>query len=489
MIKMTEYMALGKPIVAFDLPEHRVTAQAAALYVPPNDELEFARALAQLMDDPARRQAMGSFGRRRIEMELAWRYSVPKLLEAYRTLFPEPPGESLPSYDTIQKGDRMIVRDSSTPGHLCLKRDPDGSLSAGYHIRISHAAEDPEWDAFLAETPGGHHVQTSLWAQVKAALGWRIARIVVTQGEHIVAGGQVLLRPLPVVGAIGYVPRGPLFAVDDPVLAELVINELHQVARVHRVQYLVVQPPCNGEALAHSLSTWGFRPSKIEVAPTATVVIDLSMDLDDILGQMKSKTRYNIRHGQRKGITVREGTERDLSTFHRLLVATSRRQKFPSEPEEYYVKMWRVLGSRGYAKLFLGELEGEPVSALLAISFGDTVIYKRGAWSGCHGGRHPNYVLQWAAIMWAKSHGYHYYDLEGIELEAALAIMDDEPIPDSLKQSVTSFKLGFGGEMVLHPGAYDYVYHPLLRRAYNIVFPKIANWSVTKTALHRFRTH
>jgi len=89
MIKMTEYMALGKPIVAFDLPEHRFTAQAAALYVRPNDELEFARALAQLMDDPARRQAMGSFGRRRVETELAWRYSVPHLLEAYRTVLTE----------------------------------------------------------------------------------------------------------------------------------------------------------------------------------------------------------------------------------------------------------------------------------------------------------------------------------------------------------------------------------------------------------------
>lgn len=83
MIKMTEYMALGKPIVAFDLPEHRYTAQDAALYAPPNDELEFARALAQLMDDPARRRAMGERGRRRIETELAWRYSVPHLLSAY----------------------------------------------------------------------------------------------------------------------------------------------------------------------------------------------------------------------------------------------------------------------------------------------------------------------------------------------------------------------------------------------------------------------
>jgi glycosyltransferase involved in cell wall biosynthesis len=90
MIKLMEYMALGKPIVAFDLPEHRCTAQAAALYVRPNDEREFARALARLMDDPVRRQAMGMCGRRRIERELAWTYSAQHLVEAYRKLFTQP---------------------------------------------------------------------------------------------------------------------------------------------------------------------------------------------------------------------------------------------------------------------------------------------------------------------------------------------------------------------------------------------------------------
>ena len=90
MIKIMEYMALGKPIVAFDLPEHRFSAQTAALYARPNDELEFARGLAQLMDDPARREAMGASGRRRVENELAWPYSVPHLLNAYRRLWSEP---------------------------------------------------------------------------------------------------------------------------------------------------------------------------------------------------------------------------------------------------------------------------------------------------------------------------------------------------------------------------------------------------------------
>lgn len=83
MIKMTEYMALGKPIVAFDLPEHRVTAQEAALYAQPNDERDFAAKLASLMDEPERRREIGQLGKERAEKELAWRHQVPELLAVY----------------------------------------------------------------------------------------------------------------------------------------------------------------------------------------------------------------------------------------------------------------------------------------------------------------------------------------------------------------------------------------------------------------------
>jgi glycosyltransferase involved in cell wall biosynthesis len=86
MIKMMEYMALGKPIVAFDLPEHRVTAQDAAVYARPNDELDYARQIAELMDDPERRSRMGQMGRERIETELSWQYQEKHLLAAYEVL-------------------------------------------------------------------------------------------------------------------------------------------------------------------------------------------------------------------------------------------------------------------------------------------------------------------------------------------------------------------------------------------------------------------
>ncbi|MBL8132450.1 MAG: glycosyltransferase family 4 protein [Anaerolineae bacterium] len=83
MIKVLEYMAAGKPIVAFDLIEHRRSADDAALYAQPNDVRDFARQIAILIDDPALRQRMGDIGRRRIAEEFAWRHQAPHLLEAY----------------------------------------------------------------------------------------------------------------------------------------------------------------------------------------------------------------------------------------------------------------------------------------------------------------------------------------------------------------------------------------------------------------------
>lgn len=84
--KVMEYMALGKPTVAFNLPEHRFTAQDAAVYAHPNDELDYARQIVLLIDDPERRKEMGEIGRERIETELAWSYQKKHLLEAYEAL-------------------------------------------------------------------------------------------------------------------------------------------------------------------------------------------------------------------------------------------------------------------------------------------------------------------------------------------------------------------------------------------------------------------
>ena len=87
MNKVMEYMALGKPIVQFDLTEGRFSAQEASLYARRNDPDDLAAKMVELVDDAARREAMGERGRRRVENELEWRYEAPKLVAAYSSLW------------------------------------------------------------------------------------------------------------------------------------------------------------------------------------------------------------------------------------------------------------------------------------------------------------------------------------------------------------------------------------------------------------------
>lgn len=88
MIKIMEYMALGKPIVQFDLKEGRFSAQEASLYSSNENQVaDFADKILWLLDHPEDRKRMGEFGRRRVETELAWEYSVRHLLDAYERVF------------------------------------------------------------------------------------------------------------------------------------------------------------------------------------------------------------------------------------------------------------------------------------------------------------------------------------------------------------------------------------------------------------------
>lgn len=89
MNKVLEYMTFGKPMVSFDLTESKYSARGGALYVTPNDEIEFGEKIIQLLGDPELRKEMGRKGRERIESKLCWELTGRNLLDAYEFLFSE----------------------------------------------------------------------------------------------------------------------------------------------------------------------------------------------------------------------------------------------------------------------------------------------------------------------------------------------------------------------------------------------------------------
>ena len=82
-MKIAEYMIMAKPIIAFDLPETRFTAQESAVYVPPGDFAAFGKTIVELLDDPYRRSQMGAIGHERIVNELGWEHQCQNLFRAY----------------------------------------------------------------------------------------------------------------------------------------------------------------------------------------------------------------------------------------------------------------------------------------------------------------------------------------------------------------------------------------------------------------------
>jgi glycosyltransferase involved in cell wall biosynthesis len=86
MNKIMEYMALGKPIVQFEMVEGKFSAQDASLYAKPNDHESLMEKIIELLDNPEMRKKMGDYGRKRVVSTLQWEHEIPMLIKAYKAL-------------------------------------------------------------------------------------------------------------------------------------------------------------------------------------------------------------------------------------------------------------------------------------------------------------------------------------------------------------------------------------------------------------------
>jgi peptidoglycan pentaglycine glycine transferase (the first glycine) len=360
-------------------------------------------------------------------------------------------------------------------------------MNAGYTSRISLEQHDPAWADFLGRAPGAHYMQSGEWANFKLPFNWRVARAIVSRGSEVVAGGQVLMRQIPGVGAVGWAPKAPVLADSESELVERILGELRLLVRRHGIRVLMLQPPREPVELPDALRESGYAPSPVTMGPEATILLDLRPDLDTIMAAARPHTRRNIRLAFRKGVTVREGDEADLETFYRLHVSTGARQTFSPYPDRHFEDLWRAFRPAGGARLFVAEFEGEPVSGLLVLIHGDTVSQHAMGWSGRHAKVKPNEALVWAAIAWSKEHGYRWFDFTWIDARAAQAVVRNEPLPPDLENSVASFKLGFGGAVTLLPGAYDYVENRALSAAFRSLVPLAYRLGSVQKAHHRLR--
>ncbi|MFH2101773.1 MAG: peptidoglycan bridge formation glycyltransferase FemA/FemB family protein [Chloroflexota bacterium] len=317
-----------------------------------------------------------------------------------------------------------------------------------------------EWDTFLETIPSPHLLQTGEWGELKSLFGWKPVRIQVGA-----IGAQILLRRLPLGLTIAYIPKGPVASPRATTNAGKFWIEVDRICRERRAIMLKLEPDgWEGEGIDILPPDYSFRPSPHPVQPARTILIDLEVNEGEILSRMKQKTRYNIRLAEKKGVLVRPWT--DLTGFHRMIETTGNRDTFGVHTLEYYRKVYDIFHPKGMVEMFVAEYEGHPLAALMVFARGERSWYMYGASSDEQRNRMPAYLLQWAAIRWAKDRGCLTYDMWGVpdfneeNLEA-----DFESRNDGL-WGVYRFKRGFGGKVIRAAQPRDHVYNSLLYRLY-----------------------
>lgn len=326
---------------------------------------------------------------------------------------------------------------------------PSNSTTA----RLIDPSEHGAWNAFAATDPVGDLLQTTAWGELKTASGWKPVVIAAYRDSRIAGGMMMLRRALPLGKALFYAPRGPVLDWNDTQTLTAVVSAAREYAKSHGGIVVKVDPPFEDDAAATALTFTGFQPvggcgGFGGTQPRCVMQLDLQRPLDDIIASFHQKWRYNIRLAAKKGVTIRRSEDRaDLPAFYAILRETARRDGFLVRSPAYFESMWNALVPRGWMRLFLGEVEGEPVCGALTYLFGDKCWYTYGASSNAHREKMPNYLMQWEMIRWAHEQGCRWYDFRGVSCTP-----DD---PNDKTAGLNRFKSGFNPRFVRYIGEFD----------------------------------
>jgi peptidoglycan pentaglycine glycine transferase (the first glycine) len=344
-----------------------------------------------------------------------------------------------------------------------------------------------EWNDQIAKLSGTHILQSWEWGEFKAENGWQVRRFIwEDKGGDYYAAAQILERNNRLFSfgpefRILYVPKGPLFLDwTNNRQVQKVISDLSVYARERNAIFIKldaeilvddesqaeipVEQPHQGKEIIRLLKKNGWNYSNEQIQYKNSVWLDLCKSEDELLSQMKQKTRYNLKLAQKKGVEIRRAQVKDLTILYDLYAQTSARDGFIIRPKNYYLSLWKRLIQAEKAIGLLASVEGKPVAGLVLFIFAKKSWYFYGMSSELFREMMPNYLLQWEAMRTAKQNGCEIYDLWGA--------------PDSLDESdpmwgVVRFKLGLGGKVIKTIGAWDYPVNKFVYNIYQNILPRI----------------
>ena len=315
-------------------------------------------------------------------------------------------------------------------------------------MNLHPVTDSNDYSPILIQQPHAEFLQSWEWGNFQEALGKDVWRWQDSENSIV---GQAWLQPLPAGFAYIFAPR--LGGEHDTHFLQQSLAFLQEKAAEKGAVFVRLEP-------LHPINQSSLQPVE-SMQPADTVITDVHQQESELLARMKTKTRYNIRLAERKGITVTAGVnEKSISDFLQLMRQTENRHDLSSHNPDYYKKLLEVLpqqktsSSQTYVTLLSAHVAGRILASNLLIGCGDTLTYLFGASSNQDKNLMAPYLLQWETMRLAARNGHAFYDFFGIAPE------DNDSKLGAAKRrqkwaGISRFKLGFGGEKHHYPGAFD----------------------------------
>lgn len=211
-------------------------------------------------------------------------------------------------------------------------------------------------------------------------------------------------------------------------------------------------------------------PSPRDTFAKHNITLDLRPTEEELLKNMHSKHRYNVRYAQRKGVWVHKNNPNDFDTFYKLLEETAERQKYYIHPKKYYKLIWEILKPKSMCHIITAKYQNEALASWMLFSHENILYYPYGGSSEKHKNLFASNLLGWEAIKLGKRLGCHTFDMWG-----ASENPNDKTNP---WWGFTNFKLKFGGTHVTYIDSYDLVINQPVYTLFNIA--NNIRWKILK---------
>jgi lipid II:glycine glycyltransferase (peptidoglycan interpeptide bridge formation enzyme) len=332
------------------------------------------------------------------------------------------------------------------------------------------AALSQEWDRLVAAHPGADVTQLCGWGRLRRTAGYQPSYLLAYRGGQLVGGAQLLRRRLPVAGAIGYLPYGPLmFTTTEPDTVAAALSDALRDLPALGLKALFIQPPDAGHPLSEQLLSLGFRHSNAGIAPRASARLDLRLPEDQLRAGLGRKLRRWSTRWAGHGVHTRLGDHTDLVLLSRLHAHTAAHHRFTPLSIDYLARLYHELTPSEHAHLFIAEVNTIPVAALLATGCGGVLKTRISGFDRTTTNtelRVPA-AIRWHTIGWAQQHHYRWFDFGGLSAPSTHRLLTGQPLTTTALPGPDQFKLSFGATPYAYPPAVELI-APGVRHLYDL---------------------